>query len=310
MTIREVSTLACWVAILASFVLSFSTWLALGTLAGFGVLAVAMPFCVDGYIVTSLTTWLTPGVSERLARFARANLYSVGLVGVAAQAGYHGWLAFPEGATGWPGRSVLATAVGALPMAIATLAVHIRARAAREGTPVQQPELQTAPATALATAPASATLQRQAPPAAMPAPPVTQPVPGSQPVRVAPATAGQTTTPAQTPTVPGLTPAPAAIPVPPTTQPQPVRVAPAVSAARPAAPAAAPGPRPKTPPRHKVEQSGSGPRRSVTVDDVRPLIRAGLGRNAIAQQLGIGTGVARRLIDEANAESGRLVAVP
>lgn len=299
MTIREVSTLACWVAILASFVLSFSTWLALGTLAGFGVLAVAMPFCVDGYIVTSLTTWLTPGVSERLARLARGNLYSVGLVGVVAQAGYHGWLAFPEGALGWPGRSVLATGVGALPMAVATFAVHIRAMAIREGTPAQQPEPQTTPATA-STAPASATLRPLSPAAAPPAPPVTQPVPDSQPVRVAPATAGQTTTPAQTPTVPG----------PPTIQPQPVRVAPAVSAARPVAPAAAPGPQPKTPPHHKVEQSGSGPRRSVTVDDVRPLIRAGLGRNAIAQQLGIGTGVARRLIDEANAESGRLVAVP
>lgn len=271
MTIREISTLACWVAILASFVLSFSTWLALGTLAGFGVLAMAMPFCVDGYIVTSLTTWLTPGVSERLARLARGNLYSVGLVGVVAQAGYHGWLAFPEGALGWPGRSVLATGVGALPMAVATFAVHIRAMAVREPASSQPaPELQTAPATALATAPASATRQHLAPPTATPAPPVTQPVPDSQPVRVAPA----------------------------------------VSAARPAAPATAPGPQPKTPPRQKVEQSGSGPRRSVTVDDVRPLIRAGLGRNAIAQQLGIGTGVARRLIDEANAESGRLVAVP
>jgi hypothetical protein len=270
-TIREVSTLACWVAILASFVLSFSTWLALGTLAGFGLLAVAMPFCVDGYIVTSLTTWLTPGVSERLARFAQGNLYSVGLVGVAAQAGYHGWLAFPEGATGWPGRSVLATAVGALPMAIATLAVHIRARAAREGTPVQQPELQTALATTSIAAPASATPQRPASVATLSAPLATQPVQHSQPVTIAPA---------------------------------PSRPAP------PVAPAAAPEPRSKTPPHHKVEQSGSGPRRSVTVDDVRPLIRAGLGRNAIAQRLGIGTGTARRLIDEANAESGRLVAVP
>jgi hypothetical protein len=272
MTIREVSTLACWVAILASFVLSFSTWLALGMLAGFGVLAVALPFCVDGYVVTSLTTWLTPGVSDRLARFARANLYSVGLVGVAAQAGYHGWLAFPEGATGWPGRSVLATAVGALPMAIATLAVHIRARAVREpaALPQSQPD-QSARTTAFATPPASATLPRPASAVEPSAPPTTRPVQHSQPVTIAPA---------------------------------PVRPA------QPAAPAAAPEPPRQTPPRHKVEQSGSGPRRSVTVDDVRPLVRAGLGRSAIAQQLGIGTGTARRLIDEANAESGRLVAVP
>lgn len=274
MTIREVSTLACWVAILASFVLSFSTWLALGTLAGFGVLAVAMPFCVDGYIVTSLTTWLTPGVSDGLARFARSNLYVVGLVGVVAQAGYHGWIAFPEGATGWPGRSVLATAVGALPMAIATLAVHIRARAAKEGTPATQPESRATPATALATADLATSLQ-------------------------------------QTPAGPGLARAAAPNPVEPTIQPWPVTVAPApVRPVQPAVPAAAPKPRPTVPPRPEVKASGSGPRRSVTVDDVRPLVRDGLGRSAIAQQLGIGTGTARRLIDEANAESGRLVAVP
>jgi hypothetical protein len=270
-TIREVSTVACWLAIFASFVLSFSTWLALGTLAGFGVLAVALPFCVDGYIVTSLTTWLTPEVSERLARFARTNLYSVGLVGVAAQAGYHGWLAFPEGATGWPGRSVLATAVGALPMAIATLAVHIRARAARETTLVPQPELQTEPARALVTHLTSELHRRPVPAAAPSTPPVAQPEPQSQPVTVAPA------------------------------PPRPVQ---------PAVPAAVPEPLRQAPPRPKVEQSASGPRRSVTVDDVRPLVRAGLGRSAIAQQLGVGTGTARRLIEEANAESGRLVAVP
>src|SRR5437763_7333036 len=166
MTIREVSTLACWVAILASFVLSFSTWLALGTLAGFGMLAVALPFCVDGYIVTSLTTWLTPGVSNGLARFARSNLYSVGLVGVTAQAGYHGWLAFPEGATGWPGRSVLATAVGALPMAIATLAVHIRARAVKEPAALPQSQPDQSAKTTASIAPASTKLLHPASPVA------------------------------------------------------------------------------------------------------------------------------------------------
>lgn len=280
MTLREISTAACWLTIVASFVLSFSTWLALGQLAGFGALAVALPFCVDGYVVTSLTTWLMPEVSAKLARFARGNLYAVGLVGVTAQAGYHGWLVAsgtPQQPAGGQGQILLATAVGSLPMAVATLAVHIRARVARELTaPRPAPVAQTAtttPFNGLASTPA--------------------PQPEKSAALLSPAPSLRTS---ETPRAQDATPVTA----------RPAQV-PAVA---PTSRGAAPAPRRTARPRPIAEESGSGPRREVTVDDVRPLVRAGLGRAAIAQRLGVGTGVARRLIDEANAEPGRLVAVP
>lgn len=276
MDLREISTAACWLTIVASFVLSFSTWLALGQLAGFGVLAVALPFCVDGYVVTSLTTWLMPEVSAKLAKFARANLYAVGLVGVTAQAGYHGWLVASGTPAGGQGQTLLATAVGALPMAVATLAVHIRARVARElAAPRPVPAAQTAITTPLSGL------------ASTPAP---QPEKSAAPLSPAPSLRTSETPRAQDATV--------------TTRPAQV---PAVA---PTSRVAAPAPQRTARPRPIAEESGSGPRREVTVDDVRPLVRAGLGRNAIAERLGVGTGVARRLIDEANAEPGRLVAVP
>lgn len=276
MSLREISTAACWLTIVASFVLSFSTWLALGQLAGFGVLAVALPFCVDGYVVTSLTTWLMPEVSAKLARFARGNLYAIGLVGVTAQAGYHGWLV----AAGQPGRVLLATAVGALPMAVATLAVHLRARVARE--------LAMPPASSVA----SNSQSQPAPVAVSSTPPHLQPqlyAPLRQPA-VAPQPA-PSTSPAQdaTPVTTAQTAAPAE---------------------RAASTATAPKPERQARPRPPAEASGSGPRRSVSVDDVRPLVRAGLGRTAIAQRLDIGTGTARRLIDQVHAEGNRLAAVP
>lgn len=174
MSIREISTAACWLAIFASFVLSFSTWLALGDLAGFGRLALAMPLCVDGYIVTALATWLMPEVSERLARFARANLYSVGLASVAAQAGYHGGIAYGQAV--W--RVALAMVAGGLPPAIAVLAVHIRARTVRElATPQQTEEPEVATDTQVSPGPpiVAITLSEPAVPAAVPSPAVSAP---------------------------------------------------------------------------------------------------------------------------------------
>lgn len=267
MTIRDVSTAACWLAILASFVLSFSTWLALGQLAGFGVLAVALPFCVDGYVVTALTTWLTPGLSEKLARFARANLYAVGLGSVLAQASYHAASVLGQGQWKLP----LAFAVGGFPPAIATLAVHIRARAVRELAQLSEPASQPAPATASTADPLD-----RVPEPALSAPPLARP----------PAT-----------TVPTASAQPVTAAVSASPEPAPARVV------------APPRPRP-APPRPLEESSGSGPRTNVpTVDDVRPLIAAGLGRNQIAQRLGIGTGTARALIAQARTEGSRLAAV-
>src|SRR3954469_14153039 len=152
MTIRQISTVACWVAIVGGFVLSFSTWLALGVLSGFGLLALALPLCVDGYMTTALTAWLTPGVSDRLAEFARNNHYVTSLVGVFAQGAYHGASVLSLGDPDW--KTSLATIVGGFPMAIATLAVHIKARTVREleghTTQPAVTELQKEPATALA----------------------------------------------------------------------------------------------------------------------------------------------------------------
>lgn len=128
MTLRQIATTACWFAIAASFVLSFATWVALGVLAGFGALAVALPFCVDAYIVTSLATWLTPGTSPRVANLARWNLYAVGLASVLSQSAYHGAMIYSGTSVVW--RAVLATLVGALPPLVASAAAHLRARAA------------------------------------------------------------------------------------------------------------------------------------------------------------------------------------
>lgn len=241
---RQISLAACLLAILASFVLSFTTWLDLGTLAGYASLAVALPFCVDGYVVCALTTWLLPGSSDRLARLARLNLYGVGLASVLAQASYHGWLV----GSASPGKALLAVVVGALPPAVAVLAVHLRARDVREVS-----EAATPPAT-----PQRSPEPMQSPPPAA-RPEVAMPV----------------VTASSQPQVRAVVAAP---------------VAPAVSR-----------------PRHKVDASGSGPRtKSASVDDVRKLVKAGLGRNAIAERLGIGTGAARTLIERVKAEDAGL----
>jgi hypothetical protein len=248
---RQISLAACLLAILASFVLSFSTWLALGVLAGFGTLAVALPFCVDGYVITALTTWLLPGTSDHVARLARANLYGIGAASVISQASYHGWLI----GSASPGAAALAVAVGALPPGVAVAAVHLRARDVREL--------------------ASETSTRQAEP---------------------------TPQPDTAPALPPAAPAPSNFPTVPAAASQQ-----SSSAAKglPSWPPARPSRKPTTAP-HKVEASGSGPRtKPASVDDVRPLVNAGMGRAAIAARLGIGTGAARSLIESVRAESGR-----
>lgn len=119
----------CLAAISGSFVLSFDTWVAIGQLAGFGALAVAMPLCVDGHVMTALTTWLSP-VSERLAAFARINLYAVGAAGVLAQSSYHGIVTWQQ--THDEARTLLAIGAGAFPLTVATLAVHLAVGIVRE----------------------------------------------------------------------------------------------------------------------------------------------------------------------------------
>jgi hypothetical protein len=127
--LQVAGVLFCLAAIGGSFVLSFDTWVAIGQLAGFGALAVAMPLCVDGHVMTALTTWLSP-VSKRLAAFARINLYAVGVAGVLAQSSYHGIVTWQQ--THDEARTLLAIGAGAFPLTVATLAVHLAVGIVRE----------------------------------------------------------------------------------------------------------------------------------------------------------------------------------
>jgi hypothetical protein len=135
------ASVASWAVLAASFGLSATTWVALARLAGFtggltvhgtGVtLAMAwlMPIAVDGYVVVALVLWMAP-VPPTVAAFARKNTYGAAGIGIAAQSAYH--LLFTLSTTGEAWRVVLAAIVGALPPAVAGLAVHMRALIRRE----------------------------------------------------------------------------------------------------------------------------------------------------------------------------------
>jgi hypothetical protein len=235
----------CLAAIGGSFVMSFATWVAIGTLAGFGALAVAMPLCVDGHVMTALTTWLSP-VSERLATFAKINLYAIGAASVIAQSAYHGIVTWQR--THSEALTLLALVAGAFPPVVATLAAHIAVMTVRESfvsATSEQPAIQ--PQTAEASPPAQLDLS---------APELSEPrlAPHPSPEAVSPAAASQVQLADR-----GLSAGLAAVPA--------LVTAPKPAAAR--SPLSAPPP---------------APERRVTVEDVRPLL--GLGRAEIARQLG------------------------
>ncbi len=125
---------ASWVSILCSFVLSASTWVALAELAGFtGTLTIgdmtlrtswAMIGVVDAYVIGGLVLW-TFTTNRELASFAKKNTYAAALVGVAAQAVYHGWQAGARGAAVIV--VVLAVVIGAIPPLFAAVGIHMRA---------------------------------------------------------------------------------------------------------------------------------------------------------------------------------------
>lgn len=128
-----------WLVLGASFALSAATWVALAELADFTAtasvgpvtlrLAWLMPIAVDGYVVVSLVTWMAP-VPARVAAFARKNTYAAAAIGVVAQSCFHTLTVWTDTGTVW--RAVLAAVVGALPPAVAGLAVHMRALIRRE----------------------------------------------------------------------------------------------------------------------------------------------------------------------------------
>jgi hypothetical protein len=137
------AAVASWAVLFASFALSASTWIAMAVLAGFTdaatlpfidvTLRVAwlMPVAVDGYVVVALVLWMSP-VPAKVADFAKKNTYGAAGIGIVAQSAYH--LLETQSATDQTWRVVLAALVGALPPAVAGLAVHMRALIRREGS--------------------------------------------------------------------------------------------------------------------------------------------------------------------------------
>lgn len=177
---------ASWAVLAASFGLSAATWIAMARLAGFSTklrlplvdvtadLAWLMPVAVDGYVVVALVLWMAP-VPAKVAAFARVNTYAAAGIGVAAQSAYHAltvWSNQPTtGRTVW--QPVLAAVVGALPPAVAGLAVHMRALIRRESRP-------TIPAPAV-TAPDR--VEAEPAPVSASASPVTETAPATPPMR-------------------------------------------------------------------------------------------------------------------------------
>ncbi|WP_225853243.1 hypothetical protein [Micromonospora sp. AMSO1212t] len=135
------ASIASWAVLAASFGLSASTWIALAELAGFTArisipgtsvslaLAWLMPIAVDGYVVVALVLWMAP-VPARVAAFAKKNTYGAAGIGIAAQSAYH--LLQTNANTDETWRVAMAAIVGALPPAVAGLAVHMRALIRRE----------------------------------------------------------------------------------------------------------------------------------------------------------------------------------
>jgi hypothetical protein len=202
--------------------LSASTWVALANLAGFtstltvaGVtarLAWLMPVAVDGYVVVALVLWMSP-VPTHVARFAKRNTYGAAGIGICAQSAYH--LLFTASTTNQTWRVVLAAIVGALPPAVAGLAVHMRALLNREHAN---------PTVAV-------------PPVVVPVEPIPAPTPPTPSVLT---TVPQPTTPAE-PIAPAPDPAPAVVTVAPVTVPAPAAPTPAELAARITRPTPGPG---------------------------------------------------------------------
>jgi hypothetical protein len=137
----RLASIASWAVLIASFGLSASTWIALARLAGFTdtitvptvnitlALAWLMPIAVDGYVVVALVLWMSP-VPTTVAAFAKKNTYLAAGIGIAAQSAYH--LLSTMSATNDDWRVAMAAIVGAIPPAVAALAVHMRALIRRE----------------------------------------------------------------------------------------------------------------------------------------------------------------------------------
>lgn len=236
----RLASIASWAVLAASFALSASTWIAMAVLAGFtaaahiGLLDVTlrvawlMPVAIDGYVVVALVLWMSP-VPATVAEFAKKNTYGAAGIGIAAQSAYHLLATNSETDQLW--RVVLAAIVGALPPAVAALAVHMRALIRRETdrttvasgtTPATKPSVSTPAATPITVA--APTLPAVATPS-ITTPRPADPKPSGQPaLKPEPATATTRTEPVPTPAkvAARVTPSPTSIPLRPTaTRPAP-----------------------------------------------------------------------------------------
>ncbi|MFG1608355.1 hypothetical protein [Actinoplanes sp. NPDC049265] len=257
----RLASVASWAVLVASFALSASTWIAMAVLAGFTgtatlpaldvTLRVAwlMPVAIDGYVVVALVLWMSP-VPATVAEFAKKNTYGAAGIGIVAQSAYH--LLETQSTTNELWRVALAAVVGALPPAVAALAVHMRALIRREldRTPVASG---TAPATRpvhtpTVPTPAPTPITVVAPTLpAVPAPSITAPRPADDPK--------PTAEPAPTPepvTAPRTEPVPTPAEVAARVTPSPTKVPLRPTATRPAAGTSKPQPR-KTAPTAPVE---------------------------------------------------------
>jgi hypothetical protein len=243
----RLAAIASWAVLAASFALSASTWIAMAVLAGFTSAATLpvidvtvrvawlMPVAIDGYVVVALVLWMS-NVPATVAEFAKKNTYGAAGIGIAVQSAYHLLMTQSETDQSW--RVVLAAVVGALPPAVAALAVHMRALIRRENdrtpvtvsgtTPVTAPPVSTPAATPI-TVPASTLPTVAAPSITAPRP--ADPAPIEEPAATPePATATRpepVPTPAEVAT--RVTPSPTSIPL----RPTPVRPAASVSKPKP-----------------------------------------------------------------------------
>ncbi|MEV0723291.1 hypothetical protein AB0I37_11010 [Micromonospora purpureochromogenes] len=244
----RLASIASWAVLAASFGLSASTWIALAELAGFTAritipgtsvslaLAWLMPIAVDGYVVVALVLWMAP-VPARVAAFAKKNTYGAAGIGIAAQSAYH--LLQTNANTDETWRVAMAAIVGALPPAVAGLAVHMRALIRRESGRTLTAATGTAPAS-----PAPA----ETPTLTVPAVPAPTPVRPELPI-----------VRAIDPAVPAPTPARPEVPT-------PAQVATRITAPRPA-----PTPEPSTP-RPDATARPARPRRSKPENTPAPML--------------------------------------
>jgi hypothetical protein len=231
----RLAAVASWAVLVASFALSASTWIAMATLAGFTDTATLplidvtvrvawlMPVAVDGYVVVALVLWMS-SVPALVAEFAKKNTYGAAGIGIVAQSAYH--LLATQSVTHQLWRVVLAATVGALPPAVAALAVHMRALIHREtDRTTTGPATPPAPALITATADTSTT------------DPITSTEPDSSARREVPTPADVAARVAPSPTSIPLRPTTVPVPATGTSKPRPRKPEPTTPAAELAAPA-------------------------------------------------------------------------